>query len=157
MINNLYFFQNERSMLLQFCMFWFALTKTRNACIYIHIYTSLYMYTYRYVKYIYLRCMPAVVSLLNVISERARLIKNVVPPPLPLPPFFPIGPLCPFITSKQPVSLSLSLCSTPANRPLFPYSLRHSSSPPSLSPLPVPASLCLHQTAQCEDGAEETQ
>ena len=146
MINNLYFFQNERSMLLQFCMFWFALTKTRNACIYIHIYTSLYMYTYRYVKYIYLRCMPAVVSLLNVISERARLIKNVVPPPLPLPPFFPIGPLCPFITTKQPVSLSLSVLHSckPPSIPLFPPPLFFTSFPfsSSCSCLPVPPPDC---------------
>ncbi len=58
----------------------------------------------------------------------------------------------------------LHSCKLPSS-PLFPYSLCRSSSLPPLSllsnssfpPLSVPASLCLHQTAQCEDGAEETQ
>lgn len=146
-----------------------ALTKTRNACIYtyifiyIHIYFSIYVYIpSRYVKYIYLRCMQAVLSVFNVISERARLIKNVLFLLLLLSSLLALSAP----SSTQTTCLSMLHSCKPPSSPLFPYSLRYSSSPPaplsplstsSFPPLPVPTSLCLRQTAQCEDGAEETQ
>lgn len=131
------------------CFGWYCIDQDQECLnVYICIYISIYIYTYRYVKTIYLWCMQAAISLFSVISERPSLIKNVLLFLLLL--FFPIGPLCPFIT---PNNLSLSLCSPPANHPLFPYSLIHSSSPfllcppPPSPPLPVLTSLCLHKTA----------
>lgn len=62
---------------------------------------------------------------------------------------------CPFI---NPNNLSLS-CKLLPSTPLSPLPL-FSSIPPPLyffPPPPAPTSLCLYQTAQCEDGAEEAQ
>ena len=79
-------------------------------------------------------------------SPREHTDKNCVPPP-------------PSSSPHPPQTICLSLLSIP----LFPH---HSflclhlfllSPPPSFPLPPVPTSLCLYKTAQCEDGATETQ
>lgn len=137
------------------CFGWHCIDQDQQ-CLYIYIYMYIYiilyiyMYTYRYIKYIYLQCMQAVLSVFNVISERASLIKKkcVVPPPSSF--------LLPFHIHKPNLSLCAPLLQT-ALLPSIPYSPLHFSSPPPLSPLstssfpplPAPTSLCFHQTAQC--------
>lgn len=80
---------------------------------------------------------------------------------VPPPPFFPIGPFCPFMT---PNNLSLYAPSwKPPSSPLLPYSTLPHLLPSLLCPLPpsllfvFPPLFASAQTAQCEDGAEETQ
>lgn len=164
MINTVFIFvfQNERSMLPKFCMFWLVLHWPRPGML-VYIYTYIYLSIYVYISIctVHIFTMHAGSPLSFQCHQWESMPdKNVLLLLLLLSSLSALS-----APSSPPNNLSLSLCSTPANRPLFSPSLRHSSSPPPLSPLstsscpppPIPTSLCLHQTAQCEDGAEETQ
>lgn len=125
---------------------WHSITRISNACIFIYIciYNLIYVYTYRYVKYIFFT-MHAGCPLcfyLNVISEKVSLIQKDV---LFLPP--------PVLSHTRPVSSSVN--DLRPSIPSYSHFLLHlllflhflflSASSFSF----LCSSACLHQTAQC--------
>lgn len=106
------------------CFGWYCVDQDQEC---FHIYIYIYVYIYICKVHIFTMHAGCLLSFQCHQCESTPDKKCVVPPP---PSFFPIGPLCPFITPKQPVSL----CSTPANCPLLLYSLILSAS--LLHPLP---------------------